>query len=1242
IQTLNANNALVSTSGVTWYLTLTGGTPISPTWNQTGSITYYAEYFNGTCSSLTRTPVTLTIDAAPPAPALSGSGSITQCEINPIQTLNANNALVSSSGVTWFSTLTGGSPIASPTLAAIGTVTYYAQYTNGTCSSLTRTPVTLTINAAPAAPTLAGNVTVCENGSSQTLTATAVVPSGYSIVWYNTSTGGSVVPPSITNTTPTAAIFYAEAVNNTTGCTSLARTSVTLTINPAPAAPALAGNGIIQQCEASPIQTLNANNALVSTSGVTWYLTLTGGTPISPTWNQTGSITYYAEYFNGTCSSLTRTPVTLTIDAAPPAPALSGSGTITQCEANPIQTLNANNALVSTSGITWYSSSSGGSVIATPTLAATGTVTYYAQYTNGTCSSLTRTPVTLTINPAPAAPALAGNGIIQQCEASLIQTLNANNALVSTLGVTWYLTLTGGTPITPTWNQTGSITYYAEYFNGTCSSLTRTPVTLTIDAAPPAPALSDSGTVTQCEANPIQTLNANNALVSTSGITWYSSSSGGSVIATPTLTGVGTVVYYAEYFNGTCSSLTRTAVVLNITPAPPAPVVSSNNIAQCQSTPIQTLDARATLISSAGIKWYTTASGGASMTTPPIWNTAGSVTYYAEAQNTAGCVSLTRTPVTLTIKPLPKITQVTIPPVCTGTLVNRIDFISTVPGTTYSWTATSTSPIGLLTSNGTDYIPSFTSTNTANQNVTATIKVTPTANGCTGPVMIFTITILRPITTTLPSTQEICSGQSSTAISLSSNQTTATFSWNVINVTGGISGYIQNGVGNSIPSQTFSVAGNNSGTITYEIFATTGGCTGPASIATITVIPLPTQAETYGNPSKRYSVSSSPLLEGNTALVGTGRWFQTSGPNTVTINNPLIPQTTISGHMPGNYEFKWTITNHICVSERTLMMAVNAPPVAVNDNFGTRVNYPLNANVGSNDSDPDGTVLTFTQLTNPAKGILTFNSNGTFNYIPETGFVGAVTFNYSVCDVDGECRTAVATINFYNPTIVNLTPAKSKIFEGGSIAITAELLAPIHEDVTITLRYSGDAVLNSDFKLYRDITLTIKAGETKTTQRHIIGGVKDDIKENEELAIIDVDGISSFYVDAGTGSEVTIQDVFPTDEPPSGANENADIRPDPMFSPNEDGLGNEVFFIYNISAYPDNEVVIFNRWGNEVFREKNYNNEDHAFRGRANRGLLTNTKEDLVDGVYFYLIHTKNAAGEKKLNKGYTVLKRKR
>lgn len=65
-----------------------------------------------------------------------------------------------------------------------------------------------------------------------------------------------------------------------------------------------------------------------------------------------------------------------------------------------------------------------------------------------------------------------------------------------------------------------------------------------------------------------------------------------------------------------------------------------------------------------------------------------------------------------------------------------------------------------------------------------------------------------------------------------------------------------------------------------------------------------------------------------------------------------------------------------------------------------------------------------------------------------------------------------------------------------------------------------------------------------------------------------------------------------------------------VFTPdNGDGL-NDVFFIKNLDANPNSKLVIFNRWGLEVFSSSNYQNDWNG--------------NDLPDGTYFYTLILQN------------------
>jgi gliding motility-associated-like protein len=82
------------------------------------------------------------------------------------------------------------------------------------------------------------------------------------------------------------------------------------------------------------------------------------------------------------------------------------------------------------------------------------------------------------------------------------------------------------------------------------------------------------------------------------------------------------------------------------------------------------------------------------------------------------------------------------------------------------------------------------------------------------------------------------------------------------------------------------------------------------------------------------------------------------------------------------------------------------------------------------------------------------------------------------------------------------------------------------------------------------------------------------------------------------------------------------------FSPNGD-YRNDFFVVRGIEAYPDNQLTIYNRWGNIVYQKEDYSNE---WNGSNNNG------EELPDGTYFVLM--KAYAAEPQTLKGYVDLRR--
>jgi gliding motility-associated-like protein len=84
------------------------------------------------------------------------------------------------------------------------------------------------------------------------------------------------------------------------------------------------------------------------------------------------------------------------------------------------------------------------------------------------------------------------------------------------------------------------------------------------------------------------------------------------------------------------------------------------------------------------------------------------------------------------------------------------------------------------------------------------------------------------------------------------------------------------------------------------------------------------------------------------------------------------------------------------------------------------------------------------------------------------------------------------------------------------------------------------------------------------------------------------------------------------------------------FSPNGDGV-NDYFKIDNIEHHPNNDIAVFNRWGNQVYQRDRYDNSN-PWRGEYEGQILP-------DGTYFYLLDVE-VDGQMKSYKGYVQIRR--
>jgi hypothetical protein len=92
-------------------------------------------------------------------------------------------------------------------------------------------------------------------------------------------------------------------------------------------------------------------------------------------------------------------------------------------------------------------------------------------------------------------------------------------------------------------------------------------------------------------------------------------------------------------------------------------------------------------------------------------------------------------------------------------------------------------------------------------------------------------------------------------------------------------------------------------------------------------------------------------------------------------------------------------------------VALTSPLQALDDSFNTDENVTLSVpapGVQANDFSVFGGSFTSVQESSPAHGTLTFNSDGSFNYVPNKNFTGSDSFTYE--DIQGNVTSNIATV----------------------------------------------------------------------------------------------------------------------------------------------------------------------------------------------------------------------------------------
>jgi gliding motility-associated-like protein len=1215
-----------------------------------GEGTYSLSVTVNGCPSLSSGGVYVDVDALP-VPPVPGFSLTTPCAGGDLQ-LNATGNPAHT--YTWSGPNGFSSSIQNPLLTNVGLSangTYAVTVTNGNCSATGSVTVS-TIVPVPATPVVSGNAPLCE-GSALVLMSNAYSGATVSYAW---------TTPQGPQTTASAALLVNPADNldqgnytvqvTVNGCPSLVSGAYYAQIDAQPASPAISF-ALTTPCVGGDLQ-------LNTTGNPAHQFTWTGPNGFSsplqnPLLTNVGTNangTYAVQVSNGLCSAASA----LTLNSIVPIPAtptIAGGGSV--CAG---------------SGFTFSTPPHMGSVVqyiwTTPTGPDTTAIAslsintatqadsgfYAVQVEVDGCASLPSGAVLQAVEPIPATPTILVNRNPICFGDTLIFSTPDSAAGYVWAGPNGFSSSSRfPAALYPVTSVMAGVYSLSVMENG-CYSLLATD-TIVVNTQPAAPTIVGPGII--CAGDTLR-LSTGSTCGQYQWIGPLGSAPG--TLANPYLTtttmttGIpsGDVAYLAGNWqvlcidNNGCQSPLSNTVGVTITPRPQTPSLNATG-PHCEG-------ANAQLFASgqvgASYAWSGVGGFSSNSQNPTLFSVtpADSGTYTAVALLN-GCVSDTAR-IDLVVNAIP---AAPLPsgngPVCSGA---PILLSANATAGSYAWTG----PAGFTSTVQNPVIPSAS---TANDGF---YFLTLTQNGCTSAAGNVQVQVVGSVTTPLvTSNSPICDGQ---MLMLTTN-----------NYSGPSVQYIWSGPGGLLDTTTTSVYVDTTATVAasgfYSVTVLVGGCASLGSAPVlVTVNPIP------GPPA---IFTATTVCEGDPIVLATSviaDGYLWTGPNGFVSTNQQPPAIIADLLDAGDYTLQ--VTENGCTSvdsSSTVTITVNAlpaapivfsnSPVCIGDSlivstFAGAASYvwtlPLGTTVTTTDSFlvvfpaqlMDAGAYTVAQVLNGCTSPMSSPTLAVVNDIPsDVAFAGV---DFPICENPGVVRldatpsantgiwTTNSTVTIVSPNspqtqITGFAPGGSYTFYwtvsngacGGysddSVVVNVLLPPDAFTDyfgITSNNLLENQSLVLNDTLFGQDFTLAIleepEHGTLELNQNLSINYTPntDYVGPDQFLYEVCLEGCPDMcdtaYVFLEIGPELVVYDII---------------------TPNGDG-DNEFFTIIGLDNFPQNELYIYNRWGNEVYAASNYQN-DWAGTWEGN---------PLPDGTYFYVLL--NGADGKLIRKGYVTLHR--
>ncbi len=210
-------------------------------------------------------------------------------------------------------------------------------------------------------------------------------------------------------------------------------------------------------------------------------------------------------------------------------------------------------------------------------------------------------------------------------------------------------------------------------------------------------------------------------------------------------------------------------------------------------------------------------------------------------------------------------------------------------------------------------------------------------------------------------------------------------------------------------------------------------------------------------------ISSGPL-NGSLTLNGNGTFSYTHDGSATTTDVFYYKPT--DGFFPGNTTTVTIFINNPANGVGDTVFVVESGTATITSNGST--------SVLANDSDPDGDPITAVKVTNPLRGTVTLNSNGTFLYTHDGSNESSDSFTYSANDGKVNSSPITVSINVTgtndppvanNDTIIVDVGSTATSLDNGQTRVTYNDVDPDADSLTVTLVSSptyGNLTLNSN------------------------------------------------------------------------------------------------------------------------------------------------------------------------------------